>query len=888
VTRARSVPPLLDFSVDPGAPISDDATVPGTPFKFSEPAASAIHLPRDTLLAHLERVPPRLLLVCAPAGFGKTTFLQQYHQQCLDAGRDVLWCNLDGADNDLGHFLQVFGARLAQVWQLPQAPLSAGELLACISHRVTPFTLIFDEFEVLDSPALLAFIQHLLDTLPVHGTLVIASRHVPELNLGRLRARGQVQEISQGALRFSLEEARRYIRECCKLPLCDDDIARLLARTEGWVTALYLATLSLRWQDNASAFIDAFNGSNLEVAEYLSEDLLLRQAPATRDFLLDTCMLDAFCAPLCDAVTGRDDSQAQLEHLLRANLFVLPLDHHQHWYRYHPLFASFLRGLPHRAQPQHARQRHLRAAHWYQQQGRYEQALEHLFAAGENAQAVDLLAAHAGAWMLGGHARMLLSYLQRLPESTFNTQPELGMVYIWALLHARRNADAARLIAQPGLAARANIAKVQWLALSDRMEDAYCAGLAQLDSLSVQADDPAYVQVAYYLSFCMICTNRFDQARALLARLPRQSGYLRNGADGLASLLDLHQGQLDSALARLRATEEENLRLNENPTTSMQTCFSLLLYENDQLSEARQRLEQVLAQIKEMSSPDALITSHVLLARMAALEGEHDTWMRYLTQLEQFGQQSGSQRMICSAWLERARLATQSGRYDTARQAVQSAEQVGDWAKTGVLFYANEVDTPFIARQRLAIALGERQAVAELRDALAQARREQRLRRALKLQLLLAMALDSNGEHRAALDELSAALRFASQVGFKRSFLDEGPALAPLLERWAVTLHGQEQALAIAPGFVAALQASLAQPAPGNQADANSAQAGLTLRELQVVRLMALGYRNREIAERLFLSELTVKSHLRRVNAKLGAQGRTEALAIARQRGLLE
>jgi LuxR family maltose regulon positive regulatory protein len=888
VTRARSVPPLLDFTVDPTALTSDGPTVPSSPFKFSEPVASAIHLPRNALLAHLGHVRPRLLLVCAPAGFGKTTFLLQYHQQCLNEGHDVLWCNVDIADNDLGHFLQVFGSHLAHVWCLPHTPLSVSELLACISRREKAFTLFLDEFEVLDNPALLTFIQHLLDTLPAHGTLVIASRRVPELNLGRLRARGQVQEIGQGALRFSLEEAKRYIRNCCALSLSEDDIARLLDRTEGWITALYLATLSLRWQEDASAFIDAFNGSNLEVAEYLSEDLLMRQDPATRDFLLDTCRLDAFCAPLCDAVTGRDDSQAHLDRLLRANLFVLPLDHCQHWYRYHPLFASFLRSLPPPTQTRQPRQGHLRAARWYQQQGRYEPALDHLFAADETAQAVSLLATHAGTWMLGGHARMLLSYLQRLPESTFNTQPELGMVYIWALLHARRHADAERLIAHPGLAARASIAKVQWLALTDRMEEAYVAGLAQLDSLSAQADDPAYVQVAYYLSYCMICTGRFDQARALLARLPRRSGYLRNGAESLESLLDLHQGQLDSALARLRATEAENLRLDENATTSMQTCFALLLYESDQLSEAKQRLEQVLAQIKEMSSPDALITSHLLLARMAAIDGEHDTWMRYLTQLEQFGHQSGSHRMVCSAWLERARLATHTGRYDTARQALRSAEQVGDWSRNGTLFYANEVDTPFIARQRLAIALGEPQAVAELRDALAQARHEQRLRRALKLQLLLAMALDGNGEHRAALDELSAALRFASQGGFKRSFLDEGPALAALLERWTVTLHGQDLALAIAPGFVAALQARLALPALSNESDPDTALAGLTVRELQVVRLLAMGYRNREIAEKMFLSELTVKSHLRRVNAKLGAKGRTEALAIARQRGLLD
>lgn len=888
VTPARNANPLFSLAVDPASEADASATTPISPFKFAEPTASTSHLPREALLEHLGHLPPRLLLVCAPAGFGKTTFLRQYHQQCLAEGRDVLWCNLDATDNDLGRFLRVFGEHLGTLWQLSRAPASVDELLACVAGRERSFTLILDEFETIRSPALQELVQRLLDTLPAQGTLAIGSRSVPDLNLGRLRARGQVQEIGQEALRFSLEETRRYIRERCALALGDADIALLADRTEGWITALYLATLSLRWQDDTSAFIESFSGSNLELAEYLTEDLLLRQDEQTRRFLLETSVLESLCAPLCDSVTGRDDSQAQLDRLLQTNLFLLPLDNRQHWFRYHPLFASFLRDVLDQSQPGRAPELHARAALWYQREGRHEQALDQLFAAGEMEQAANLLAIHARTWMLAGHARLLLPWLERLQESTFDRLPELGLIYIWALIHARRLADAQRLIARPGLAGLAAIARVQWLALSDRMEEAYAVGLAQLDALSGEGDDPSYVQVAYYLSYCMICTGRFDEARAMLAQVPRQSGYLRNGADSLESLLDLCQGQLDSALSRLRATEQANILLGENTTTSMQSILALLLYERDELAEAETRLQSVLPQIKEMSTLDALISSHVLLARMADRRGERDTWMRHLAQLEQFGHQTGSRRTLCSAWLERARLATLEGRFDTARHALRSAEQLGDWDQPGVLFYGNEVDTPFIARQRLGIAQGDDQPVTALREALERARQSHRLRRALKLQLLLAMALDCSGAPRAALDELTGALRFASHLGFTRSFLDEGAPMGALLERWAVTLHGQEQALGILPGFVAGLQGRLASPAPVMDVEADDTQSGLTVRELQVVRLLALGYRNREIAEKMFLSELTVKSHLRRINAKLGAQGRTEAVAIARNRGLLD
>ncbi|MCY1406675.1 HTH-type transcriptional regulator MalT [compost metagenome] len=321
---------------------------------------------------------------------------------------------------------------------------------------------------------------------------------------------------------------------------------------------------------------------------------------------------------------------------------------------------------------------------------------------------------------------------------------------------------------------------------------------------------------------------------------------------------------------------------------SLQTCLGLALYEADELTEAEERLAHILPHAKEMSSPDALITCHVLLARMAHLRGDRDAWMRHLGQLEQLGHQAASPRILCSAWLERARVATLENRFETASHALRSAEQVADWENPDVLFYSNDVDTPFMARQRLRIAQGDFQGVAQLRSAIDDARQRQRLRRTLKLRLLLAMALDGAGQHAEALEELTQALRFASHVGFLRTFLDEGARLAALLERWSVTLHGKEDALGIEPGFLATLKQHMApRPVSCEDVEADS-PAVITPRELQVLRLLELGYRNREIAEKMFLSELTVKSHLRKINNKLGARGRTEAVAIARSKGLLD
>ena len=296
----------------------------------------------------------------------------------------------------------------------------------------------------------------------------------------------------------------------------------------------------------------------------------------------------------------------------------------------------------------------------------------------------------------------------------------------------------------------------------------------------------------------------------------------------------------------------------------------------------------MLPYARDHAAPYSLITTHVLLARIAYLHGDRPAWMRYLADLDQLGQVVGSSRILCSTWLERARVATLENRLDTADHAMRAAEQLRDWEQPGVTLSANDVDTPFIARQRLSIAKGDDSCIELLRHAIEQALQRHQHRRALKLRLLLTLALDGAKLHKEALEQLTVALRFASHVGFIRTFLDEGAPMTAVLERWSVTFHGQEEALGIRPGFVALLlQGNRGSVKPQSVSEAQT-QSSLSTRELQVVRLLALGYRNREIAEKMFLSELTVKSHLRKINTKLGAGGRTEAVSIARTLGLLD
>ncbi|WP_160105739.1 LuxR C-terminal-related transcriptional regulator [Pseudomonas izuensis] len=841
-------------------------------------------------------------MISASAGYGKTTLMQQYREQCLNNGERVLWCNIDTADNDRERLTSVLLMGLRDLGLIDEDPArdSSPEhreqwLLERIAESNEALTILLDEFEALHKPLALEFIQHLIKILPARATLAIATRTAPDINLGRLRAQGELLEIGTNDLRLSTEETALYLQEKRQLPLAITEIENLQRRTEGWITGIYLATLSLQRHSDPAAFIASFDGANAALAEYFSEDVLARQTEQCRQFLFQTSVLGPFCPALCDAITGRNDSKSMIESLERANLFVLATDSERQWFRYHHLFADFLvQTLKHQS-PDTFEQLNREAARWYFANGRPVDALEHLFSAHALDEAATQLELHVDTLVENGHASLLMRWLSRIPGEVRDVHPGLGIAYAWALLHARRYQDALRALETPVPVGEHHYVHLLLLLIGDRVEQALAASTESLQQLTPQ-DKTGFRVTAFVKATCLFYMGRYDEARQLLGsaelrQAQLESSYLRDVTDALEAMLDLTQGQLDSALARVStAVRRSREHFASTPPVGfpmLQTTHCLVLYEIDAVEEVRQRLDELLPYAREHAALDALISTHVLQARVAYLRGDRSAWMQCLAELDQLGQVAGSSRILCSAWLERARVATLENRLDTADHAMRAAEQLSDWVQPGVILSANDVDTPFIARQRLQIAKGDYNSVGPLNQAIDEALQRHQHRRALKLRLLLTLALDGMKRDKEALEQLTVALRFASHVGFIRTFLDEGKPMAAVLERWSVTFHGQEDALGIRTGFVARLlqgeRSSKAEPK--NEVET---QTCLSARELQVMRLLALGYRNSEIAEKMFLSQLTVKSHLRKINTKLGAGGRTEAVAIARTLGLLD
>src|SRR5215207_7658914 len=359
----------------------------------------------------------RLTLISAPAGFGKTTLLVEWLGERVGGEGSVAWVSLDEGDNDPVRFLSYLVAALRRIGgeEIGEGILSAlrspeppriEAIMAALVNEIAALsgelTLFLDDYHMIDSESVHEVVSFLLEHLPPNIHLVIASRIDPPLPLSRLRARNQMMELDAADLSFTSEEAATFLNSVMGLDVSAEDVAALERRTEGWIAGLQLAALSMRDRKDIPGFVRAFSGSHRDVLDYLAEEVLERQPEQVRQFLLETSIADYLSGALCDALTVRSDSQEMLERLERDNLFVVALDDERRWYRYHHLFADFLRGRLKRENPEGLSESHLRAAAWYEREGWAPEAVEHALAAGEDEWAARLIEQHALELVLRG------------------------------------------------------------------------------------------------------------------------------------------------------------------------------------------------------------------------------------------------------------------------------------------------------------------------------------------------------------------------------------------------------------------------------------------------------------------------------------------------------
>lgn len=868
----------------------------------------------------------KVVLIRAPAGYGKTTALRQIRDRLSQLGMATAWLTLDRADNDPPRFLRALELAVAGILAADTQGGGAGalSLVNRLAGHPRPFALFLDDVETVQDAGVMDALKELIVHLPRGARILAASRSTPEWGLARLRVHGQLMEVDVEDLRFTQEEAGSFFARRRHGPLPIADVERLWCKTEGWIAPLWLASVALDRKGLDSAFIDTFSGSNRAVAHYLARTVLAELPADVRQFLLRTSVLHQMTVPLCHALIPRCEahSPADVERILdwleEEAFFVRPVASEgpsggERTWRYHSLFADFLRDQLRREQPHEYARLHLAACAWFEGQGRPVPAIDHALEGGDVPQALTLLSQHAQRFVEQGRMRLLTRWFALIPPAHLATYPLLESIAIWATFFTKGPAEALGALQRsrcetstdPLVQAKLRTLRPLLMAIMDRYEDALSLGrdaLMHLPSGCSFSDiglANAMAHVAAVVGDATMTRQLLDDAR----RTARNNPFTRTFTESVEGMLDLHEGRLQQATARLRMAVGESGAAT--PSTSPShvegnawagVLYAAALYDANRLDDAQQRLNVYIPLAKETGLPDHMILGHALRARIAHSRGCVMQTQEVLAELEYLGHQRQLPRAVAAAHLERARVLLLQGQARAAREALDAADLPGLWERVNrQRLVAHDLEYLQLARIRWALHGGDaHRAVAMAEAELAGAARDGRGRRELKLRLMLAMAQQQCADIAGSTATAEKALRQACRDGFVRMVLDEGPAMLPVVQRVQEACGLHEQLSSPDPiwddylqGLVHALQAL--HPAPAAHAEHSSAPprladiAGMTPQEVRVLQLLAEGCSNGEMAARLKVSDSTVRTHLRNINAKLGAHNRMQAIAAARR-----
>ena len=884
------------------------------PSRFSPPRSPQTPVERARLIDRIEASVAPLTVICAPAGFGKTTLMQQLRQRYRVRNIITVWLQLDCADNELGRFLQsligathvalpqFFPSGLTNQRQGATAQGLAADLLDRISLSDAAIVLFLDDVELMTDQAVRDFLQRLMTNLGPHQRVIMGSRTAPGLALGRLRAHGLLLELDQGDLRFTREETASYLeRQSLGAPVV---LQSLQQRTEGWPAALQLAVITLNAKGKSSSdWLQRFSGSTDSVAEYLAQEVLDSRPAKQRGFLLRSSVLGEFCAEMCDAVLERADSSDMIEQIVRGNLLLASIDAEQRWLRYHPLFADFLRARMRDEAPGEMQDLHRRAARWTAAQGLINEAVAHAFVAQDHALAAELLASSAMDLVRAGRVADTARAIARLPEDEVVRRPELLRAAAYAAIFAHRYGDATRFIET---IERANHGKngssdeeiagmrLMLLGWTDKIPEV-------LDTVAaMRADTPRLSPFTAGLAsnagaYCNIALGNYieaehDLTRARQACEPINALYVLSYSACFGAGIELIAGNIAAARTTLDGAMNRVIAEGQRYGSSgavVATYLAEVLYETDEVDACEALVTDYMPIVVETGLPDHLIVLHRIAARLHLLHGRRSAGQGVLAQLQDIGARRGIRRLSATAWLERVYFGLRDGDIDGARRALALGSDPALWRSFGEFKpYASEIEDPPIAEFRVRLALGHSdEALPRLEAALHTAESAGRRRRALRLLLLRAQMLESLGRQREASAAFETAIKGAVSGGLVRTLTDEA---------WAIETLGKRATFAADPRVAPLLRALM--PAPGAQSadikrpapDARPSDAfHLTNREIQVLRLLWKGGSNKAIARDLFLTENTIETHLRRIYEKLGTRNRTQAAAIAREAGAI-
>ncbi len=870
----------------------------------------------------------RLVLIHGPAGFGKTTLAAQWQQVLSDDDVPSAWIALGRDDNDTASFLSHLVEAVRRVEPSVGTGLSGlleqesddaqryvqAELVNQCAEYGRPLAIILDDWHLIEDEGATAVLEFLLDAGPDNLHLIVTSRtRAPAV--GRLRVGQQVHEIDAAQLRFDENESAAFLLDLNALDLDSDDVHRLWSSTEGWVAALQLATLSLRNSPEPSALIRNFSGRHHSIGDYLAENVLDALPSDLLDFLLTTSICERLCGGLAAAVSGRPRGQAILEELERRDLFVRPLDENREWFRYHHLFAGYLRQRLERDQGENVQALHRRASAWFAQHGMFGEAVDHALMAGDGDAAVDLVEQQA--MSLVEHSRMatLLALVNKLPRPLLSDRPNLHLAVAWANCLLQRSAQAqssldlarAAVTSAPDSAevlGEADVVQACIDVYGDRIDRA--AELVAPYLVENSGYRPFLVAVSANIrTFVNIHSFEFDAAEALQRwatpyhenAVGPFAGVYGQCFAGLSAFARLDLVSAERHYAAGRELAQRMAGRHSHAARLTGALLGRLYYEHGDIDAAEELLEACHELGAESGVADFMVATYCTLARIKVLRGDIDDAMTLLEEGIQAAQQLSMPRLSAALHSECLRLHLAVGdvarAQDTFARSTIEIAPGGDGIAMAVRYYQLGMQARILRAQK------DFDGACAVFSAMREESKAVGWRYAETVATIkLAKALHLSGKTEIATATLVPALATGARTGLVRTVVDSGPEVLKMVAQ----LRESSRTNRHAADFPELPTSYLARLLSTAHADARSAaipiidrtadrtplpEEPLNAREVDVLRLLASGLSNKQIARNLGVTINTVKWYLKSIYIKLGVGKRGEAIAEGRRRHIL-
>lgn len=878
-----------------------------------------------------------LTLISAPAGGGKSTLLSTWVEHLVKKGVFVAWVSLDKEDNDPSQFWKALISALKN--EFPSIGLEAlatlrsskshvaKSLLAFIIHELTsiskPLVIVLDDYHIIEQAAIHEAFAFFLEHLPPHIHMVIATRTSVSLPLTLLRVQGRVFEIHANDMRFTTEETEAFLQQVMALRVSKKVVDILVERTEGWVAGLQLAALALQSQQNQEQFITRFSGSHTYIADYLAEEILQRQTEDIQHFLSISALLDRFNGSLCDAVLQREGSQLLLRNLERMNLFLIPLDEQREWYRFHHLFAEFLRNWSEQQSDTQRAVFHLRAAHWLEQHGYIEDAFHHFLAAKDIEQAVHLVEQQCEPLLRQGNIIALLRLIEALPDELIKSNPYLALNHAALLCSTDSLEQAERRIRDVeqalGQEVFYSLAHVPLPELHDEQQARFLrAGLTvlQVSLASFRGDIAQTIELSQQVDIHFINSNAFLQStlQACLGAAYTLNGQFQEASRafleaeatgkvanhihvvlasaGSRAYILMEQGHLHQAAQQyqqmqLYAIDESGVHY---PVASLAYLgIGELYYTWNKLDKAEQSLQDGMKLAQQWGHLTSVARGMFYLALTRYAQGNADDAFALLKEVERQALLTHVSHIITQVGATRAHLWLMQGKLP---EALHWAQGCG-LSEHDTMHYLDEFSYLTLAKIFLT-ADKLHQATSLLHQLLIHAKQEDRMRSVVDILILQALVAQKEGHTKQAQSILSRALELAEPESIIRPFVDQEDSICQLLVAMLHIYHHS-----VSPGsttltyldtlLFALNQASATQLSeqPRFISDADRTNNFLSRREQEILHLLASGLSNQQIADKLVVTTGTVKWYLKHIYRKFDAHSRTQVIMQAKARQLL-